>query len=364
VERAAANDFFDSTLRTRLSDQTTGAFVIIMQRLADDDLTGHVTQKWAAEGWTHIILRMEAEEDEEWRFPISGRVVERKQGELLWEARFPHDVCESLKTDKMVWAGQYQQRPAPLSGIIFNPEGWMEWDALPQFDEVIVSVDCAFKALEDSDFVSVQAWGFIGPRSYLLARKTERMGYTATKMAIRSMLADLNIRKLRPSAVIIEDKANGSAVIEELSRETLGCSVLAIEPEGGKIARAWACSADVEAHNVFLPKDVNVLGTFVDVCTKFPKVAHDDDVDAFTQALNWRRSRIHSLAYVEYLKKKMDEQKEALAKPAHSAATPTCPKCGSLAVTMIQGRVHCNNCQYQEKPEKGKIVGGRMEMRK
>jgi phage FluMu gp28-like protein len=89
---------------------------------------------------------------------------------------------------------------------------------------------------------------------------------------------------------------------------------------------------------------------------------HADHWWAFALAESAAMDNSARLGYVEYLKKKMEEQKQPLAKPAHSAATPTCPKCGSLAVSKIQGRIKCNNCQYQEKPERGKVVGGRVNL--
>jgi hypothetical protein len=140
-----------------------------------------------------------------------------------------------LKRKSREWAGQYQQRPAPASGIIFQPNWWRYYksrDPLPKFDQVAISVDCAFKSAAENDYVSIQKWGAVGPRSYLLECRTEHLGYTATKVAIKAMKA----RGLRANVILIEDKANGSAVIEELRREDLGAALIAVNPEAEKRA--------------------------------------------------------------------------------------------------------------------------------
>lgn len=317
AERATALKFVDQTLRSRLSDQITGAIIIVEQRLHEEDVTGHMI-KLEPGVWTHIRIPMEAEEDEEWRFPISRRVVRRKKGELLWPARFPASVVESLKRGlgKRAYGAQYQQRPSPAEGIIFNPTDWRyyvrdpknahdEVTVAPQFDEEVMTVDCAFKEATDSDNVAIQAWGCVGPRSYMTMRNTCKRGYSATKWAIREMKA----RRPRISVCLIEDKANGSAVIEELKRANLGMTIVAVEPEGGKVARAWAAQPEQEAGNCYLPEDdpeqsirdkylgegESSTAIFVGDCAKFPVVEHDDDIDAFTQFVNWRRGRSSGL---------------------------------------------------------------------
>ena len=110
------------------------------------------------------------------------------------------------------------------------------------------------------------------------------MGFRATKDAIRILWDEF-----KPSATLIEDKANGSAVIEELGREVPG--VIAINPEGGKVARAWAAQPTVEAGGMFLPIAVEHQAMqVVDEATEFPNGKNDDDVDAMTQFLNWIRT--------------------------------------------------------------------------
>ena len=308
--RDSTNRYIDSTFSTRLNNPATGVFVHVSQRLADDDPTGHLLQQQAGK-WVHVKIPLEAEEHEKYIFPKSGRVVERERGDVLQPERFTPAVVQGLKRTSREWAGQYQQRPAPASGIIFQPNWWRYYksiDALPKFDQVAISVDCAFKSAAENDYVSIQKWGAVGPRSYLLECRTEHLGYTATKVAIKAMKA----HGLRANVILIEDKANGSAVIEELRREDLGAALIAVNPEGGKESRAFAASADVEAGNVYLPEDAPWLSEFLHVHTNFPAVKHDDCVDSATQFLNWRRTRVFRYGLLEYYER-LQERQEAEA---------------------------------------------------
>jgi len=172
---------------------------------------------------------------------------------------------------------------------------------------VVISVDCAFKAHGDSDYVSIQKWGGVGPRSYLLERQTEHLGYVATKAAIKAMsLHDASCpwcRGMRPTAILVEDAANGPAIIEELRRSSFGewpdgspifIPVVAVQPQGGKDARAYAASAEWEAGNIYACQDMPGWPQYLRVMSNFAgegSVPHDDDMDASTQYVNWRHKR-------------------------------------------------------------------------
>lgn len=117
---------------------------------------------------------------------------------------------------------------------------------------------------------------------YLLDRIHRRMGIVDTMSSIRLM----HERWPRARAIYIEDKANGSAVIEMMQREIPG--IIPVEPEGGKIVRAQAIAPYVESGNVYLPH-MSIApwsGEVVKEIKLFPNGLHDDDVDAMTQAIN------------------------------------------------------------------------------
>jgi predicted phage terminase large subunit-like protein len=148
-------------------------------------------------------------------------------------------------------------------------------------EEAIQSWDCAFKDLETSDYVVGQVWGRRGSAYLLLDQVRDRMDCPTTVKAVRHLS-----QRWRGTIVkLIEDKANGSTVIQMLGRELPG--ILPVNPEGGKVARAAAVSPLIEAGNVYLPHPQFMpwVNDFIEECAAFPNGAHDDQVDAMTQAL-------------------------------------------------------------------------------
>ena len=187
----------------------------------------------------------------------------QEQNELLWQERFGPEEIESLKRSlgSYAAAGQLQQRPSPAGGGIIKRHWWRYYQPLgadlpPVIvrhpdgtnlaiapivlergrGELIQSWDCSFKDSDTSDYVVGQVWGNMGPNFYLLEQVRGRMDFPTTLGAIRGMSSRW------PAALtkLIEDKANGSAVIQVLAREMAG--ILAVNPEGGKVARARAVS--------------------------------------------------------------------------------------------------------------------------
>ena len=300
-EREATNRNFDATFRSRLNDPATGTIILIMQRLHDLDLTGHVLAQEPGT-WTHLKLPAEAEHDESWPYPIKGTTYPRKAGELLWPARFSHEVLAGLKTAMGSWsfAGQYQQNPAPLEGSIVKREWIRYYRELPTTAEGgcatsgcategtwVQSWDCSFKDSRESDYVVGQVWLHTGSHFYLIDQVRERMDFVRTMQAIRQMTA----KYPQATAKLIEDRANGPAVISALREEISG--IIAIEPDGSKIGRAHSVSPLFQAGNVLLPevatgggfRSAGWVGDFVEELTRFPNAAHDDQVDACAQAL-------------------------------------------------------------------------------
>src|SRR5690348_6518982 len=134
TERETTNRNFDMTFRSRLNNPATGAIVVIMQRLHQEDLAGHLLAREPGD-WTHLKLSAEAEVPEHWTFPVSERAsVERRPGDLLWPERFPREVLGSLKKAMGSWAyaGQYQQNPAPFEGGIIKREWIRYYRELPE----------------------------------------------------------------------------------------------------------------------------------------------------------------------------------------------------------------------------------------
>lgn len=281
VMREKVWDWYQSTLYTRLTPD--GRIIVVMTRWHEDDLVGRLLKKESdeikegthvGERWTVINFPAIAEEDD---------ILERKIGEPLWP-EFGFDVTrlKQIKSDvgSYVFNALYQQRPSAVDGNMFKRSWWKYYRNLPTMVRKLISVDATFKDSDTSDFVSIQVWGKRGADMYLIDRVKDRMDFPTTIQAIR------NIVKKHPDATmkLVEDKANGPAIIAMLRREIGG--IIGINPQGGKVARANAVSPYIESGNVHLPQDAPWIHDFVEECSSFPNAKHDDDVDAMTQALN------------------------------------------------------------------------------
>jgi len=304
ITRKGVLDWFDTVWSTRANDPKTTAKVIIMQRSHADDLAGHVLEQG---GWEHLSIPAEYEGDTR-QTVIGWSDPRRREGELLWPERFgAEEIAQSKKTlGSYAYSGQYQQRPSPIGGGIFKRHWWRYWrpahmDLPPvqvrtpdgelrsiaavllpgQFDGMLQSWDLAFKDLRTSDYVAGGVWALIGADKFLLDQRRERLDFPGTVAAIRAMTA----KWPGAAAKLVEDKANGPAVIASLQHEIPG--LIAVNPAGGKIARAQAVSPQCESSNVYLPHPAVApwVDEFIEEAATFPNGRHDDQVDEMTQAL-------------------------------------------------------------------------------
>lgn len=284
--RAKHKSWYDSTFYTRL--EPNAAQVITQTRWNEDDLSGYLLSKEAEEpeGW-HIINFEAIKEAVQVSVPASCTIAGdwRKEGEALCPERY--DATQLRKIERRVgsyyWAALYQQRPAPLEGGMLKRAWWRYYQTPPDdFDQILQSWDMTFKDSIGTDFVVGQVWGRKGARAYLLDQVRDRMDFPTTLEAIKQMSATWPSSRLK----LVEDKANGPAVIASLNHKIPG--LVAVEPDGGKIARAAGASPIIEAGNVYLPEPSIApwIGSFVAEASAFPNGTHDDQVDACTQALN------------------------------------------------------------------------------
>lgn len=307
--RLSVIDWWDNTMSTRGNNPEQVVKVVIMQRLHEQDLTGHLLDKMKADGQHYEHLCLPAEYEPTSRTTAIGWKDPRTEpGQLLWPERFTPNALSGLKKDMSSYAvaGQLQQRPAPDQGGIFKKKDWRYWkpkgvtlppvliqlednqvleidaiDLPDTFDEMIQSWDMAFKETRSSDFVAGQVWGRVGTFKYMLDYFKERADINDSIRAVTRFAE----KWPNAHAKLVEDKANGPAVIDLLRGKVDG--LIAVEPEGGKVARAHAASPSVESGNVYLPHPVlyNWVNSFIENCAAFPNAAHDDDVDTFTQAM-------------------------------------------------------------------------------
>lgn len=233
-----------------------------------DDLAGRLlrAQEEGGDKWEVVRLPALAEEND----PLG-----RAPGEALCPALFTRETLErtKIRVGSYWWNALYQQRPSPDEGGMLKRSWWKFYRQAPAaFDEIIQSWDMAFKETSTSDYVVGQVWGRKGADKYLLDQVRDRMDFPATIQAVKSLSA----KWPQARAKLVEDKANGPAVIATLKREIPG--LIPVEPQGSKEARVAAVSPDIEAGNVYLP-DPSIapwVQEFIEECAAFPKGAHDD----------------------------------------------------------------------------------------
>ena len=273
------------TFCRRVADAATFVKLCIMQRLHESDLSGRML---AGENVVHLCLPMEFEPQRAHRSRW-GNDPRTQEGELLCPVRFPAEYIYGVKNGPTGltargYAGQMQQRPAPEAGAMLMREWFTQrWDQIPP-GRTIISIDASLKDHKDADFCVLQVWLHASPNFYLLDQVRRRMSFSETVTEAISLRA----RWSNVQYVIIEDKANGTAIIDTLKQRMTG--VLPVNPEGGKYSRVNAIEPLLRSGNVFFPKR-SWMDAFIEECVTFPVGAYDDQVDNMAQALNWLSGR-------------------------------------------------------------------------
>jgi len=345
VVRKSTEDKFRSYTITRRDDPKKTAIVVVQQRTHEQDITGWVQANDA--DYKLVNLPTIAEQDETIVFPRSGKVIHRKAGDLLHPERFGMEQCiEAQRTlGSYMFAARHQQRPAPAEGGLFKISNWVLCAQMPAWSQMILSVDAAFKGNDDSDFVVVGAIAqarngrFIDmelPNGKIIQvpehdyfipyRWRGQTGITGTEQTIRDMAQRFPMATTK----LIEDKANGPAIIERLRKEIPG-----IKPYNpgadNKFSRAAAVAPVHERGGLLLPiadwaipeleamgRDRITVGEWwelhppphrtnsehvpaaewakelIDESAVFPNGSNNDQVDMFVQGVNWME--IHAKA--------------------------------------------------------------------
>lgn len=283
VMRKAANDWFDQTFSSRLNDKENGVIVVVMQRLHEEDLTGHLLKKG---GWEHLCIPAVAETRTVIDF---GRVkLTREPGDVLHPER---ESAEAIGRQKIAmgsigYAGQYQQRPTPAEGGVFKLHWLGRYDKPREtYRRITQSWDTAYKKGQENDPSCCLTWGEHDEGHDLLHALVARMEYPELKATLKR-----HAEAWSPDAVLIEDKASGQSLLQDARKESK-LPVIAMKPLADKLTRAMAVSAMVEAGRVRLPRHAAWLTDFESEMMHFPNGAHDDQVDALSQYLAWIRGK-------------------------------------------------------------------------
>ena len=282
-------NWWQSVFYTR---KAKGAKIIIMMtRWTENDLIGRLLEEERKKGLDTVEVLsfpMVYDDSLDDLHPCDPRL---ENGEALWPSRFPEEDCLKIKNrlGSKIWTSLYQQSPIPDGGAIFNRNWFNFYRELPEFEYTFMSLDCAFKGTQTSDYVVFGIWGVKGKRKYLLDLVRDRMTFNTTLSTTYLLLA--KHRDL--TELVIEAKANGDAIISTIDNNPrITVPVYAFNPTSSKESRAASVAPQVEAGHVYLPDidfegnmDKDWVHAFIDEVIGFPNKKNDDQVDMFTQAL-------------------------------------------------------------------------------
>lgn len=320
--RQAANDWWDESMSSRLNNQNWGAKIVVMQRLHEDDLAGHILDRAQDEEWDSLIIPMEY--DGAWRKPTSiGWVDPRAEdGELLWPDRFSRVAVDRLKRDLGPYAsaGQLQQLPAPKSGGIILRDWWQLWPApgyepkdgeplvYPPCSLIVGSVDTAYSEKDEGAWNAMTVWGVWADKRQ--RPKVVMMEAWRARLPLRGVfpegcnteeerkphwgLADKiadTVRRRNISVLVIENKTRATDLAAELRRLLRDgeCMIVLENPVGDKVARMHAVQSMFADGMVHAP-DKAWADTVITEIAQFPKSKWKDYADTASQALSWLRN--------------------------------------------------------------------------
>jgi predicted phage terminase large subunit-like protein len=281
--RKRVNNWFDHTFSTRLDNKEKGVIVLVMQRLHSDDLSGYLLAKG---GWEHLCLPAVSTCPRNYSFGSVAKFFEA--GELLHPGRESLRLIERAKIElgSAAFAAQYQQQPQPEEGGMLCRSWLARYEAVPSAAErVVQSWDTAIKNGAQHDASVCLTFLEAEGRSYLRDARVMRLEYPDLKKFFYS-----HAEEYKPDMILLEDKASGQQLLQDVKRESY-LPLLGVRPKSDKITRFAAVSAMIEAGKLVLPKQAAWLADFEAELFSFPDGAHDDQVDALTQYLDWKRGQ-------------------------------------------------------------------------
>lgn len=280
AQRAKVNDWYSSALVSRLNQKSSGAIVIVTQRLHVDDLVGHVTE--FDDSWTILNLPAIATTDQ--RITTGkNQYYFRQSGELLHPARETQAILDELKLNigSAEFEAQYQQSPIPPGGHMFKREWLKYYPFLPEItDEDIIfqSWDTASKTGLQNDWSVGTTWLYKDGMYYLMDVVREKLNYPNLKARMLAAALQFN-----PSFILIEDTGVGTGLIADLKTE--GLDVIEVSATLTKEARAYIQTPKFESGRVWFPQTARWLSDLEAELLAFPVGRHDDQVDSIVQAL-------------------------------------------------------------------------------
>lgn len=275
-------EWFEQTFVTRLNDKKNGAIVLVMQRLHADDLSSHLL---ASGGWD--LLKIPAIASEDLSYKIGTNQYSYTQGELLNPNRDQVEFLNNIEREigTRNYAAQFLQEPLPESFSLLSPDDITYYSDLPEkFDYYVQSWDTAIKTSLQADYSVGTCWGISHNKYYLVAMIRKKLTYPDLKMTIENFA-----NKFLPKYLLIEDKASGQSIIQDLKLSNRN-NIVPIKPKLDKVTRFASVVPIFQAGKVFLPEKASYKREMINELLNFPNVKHDDIVDSISQFLNFSKN--------------------------------------------------------------------------
>lgn len=279
--RESTNNWFDTSLLSRLNQPHTGRILVVAQRLHVDDVPGRLLERG---GWDSIILPLIAYEEE--NFDLGSRTINRPPGVLLHPERMNQAYADQLRSDigHTLFEAQYNQRPTPAGGYLFEMD-WLKYDESPidprLCDYVLQSWDTAYMTDEKNDYTVCATFGVIGSDYHLLDIYRQKVTFPEQVQLIPAMRV-----KWGADLVIVEGAGSGLMLHQTIRNEDQRAFWLTYKvPKGAKVERAEKQTVKFSQGRVRLPRQAAWRTAFESELAAFPKGRHDDQVDAVVQFL-------------------------------------------------------------------------------
>lgn len=290
LRRENVVEWYKNTLESRVNDPANTPIIVIMQRLHEEDLAGWLLGGGSGEVWEHLCIPAEKPAPpKEGKPPHPGLAVWPPDApDALWPEKYTLENLHRMAASKPYeYAGQYGQSPAPLGGGIFKTDWWQFYQpaAIPTIKRIVQSWDTAFKTKTANDYSVCTTWAETERGYFLLDVWKQKVEFPELKRMVVSKAAQQWANK-KATAILVEDKASGQSLIQEIQRDTL-LPIIPVKVDTDKISRAFAVTPLIQSGRVFLPEGADWAADYVASHAGFPNAAHDDDVDSTTQALTY-----------------------------------------------------------------------------
>ena len=301
-ERETTVENFDLAWSSRLNDKKQGVIIVIMQRLHEKDLTGHLLEKEL--GYTHVKIPSIAEERERIVFPVSGRVLEREQGDFMHPERDGKTELDQAKKDlgPYGFSGQHQQDPTPREGGLFTEEMFELIDEMPtEYEYTFSMADTAYKDKQQNDFTVITIFGVLDDDLYIL--DVYRKQIKAAEVEKPAAAFIMRFQEYGFRGAYFEPKGHGIYLNQRLAKSPYGILIpdedtiteFYKDRKYDKVTRANNAAPWLANRRVKISSHIAESDVLIKEAVKFPKAAHDDFVDTLIDGIKFAFGREHSI---------------------------------------------------------------------